>query len=133
MYVALAPYLSAVAGTGSGTDYSDLWWNPAESGWGLNIVQHASRNIFAAWFTYGNDARPLWFTLPGGTWTSSNTFTGAVYSTTGPPANTAFDPARVRASQVGTATLTFSDANNATWAWSINGVSGTKAITRQPY
>ena len=131
VYVALAPYLGAASS--GGIDYTDLWWNPAESGWGLNIIQHASRNIFAVWYTYGNDARPMWFTLPGGTWTASNTFTGAVYSTTGPAASTAFDPARVRATAVGTATLTFSDANNGTWAWSIDGIPGTKAITRQPY
>ena len=131
VYTALAPYLGA--SSGGVTDYSDLWWNPAESGWGLNIIQHASRNIFAVWYTYGIDARPTWFTVPGGTWTSTNTFTGAVYATSGPAANGAFDPARVRANPVGTATLTFSDANNGTWTYDINGTSGTKVISRQPF
>ncbi len=131
VYAALAPYLGATSG--GATDYSDLWWNPSESGWGLNIIQHASRNIFAVWYTYGGDSRPMWFTVPGGTWTASNTFTGSVYATSGPAANAAFDPSRVAASAVGTATLTFSDANNGTWSYTINGVSGTKAITRQPY
>ncbi len=131
VYTALSPYLGAASG--GQVDYSDLWWNPNESGWGLNIIQHASRNIFAVWYTYGNDSKPLWFTVPGGTWTSSTVFTGDVYSTSGPAANGAFNPTLVRATKVGTATLTFSDANNGTWAYTINGVSGTKSITRQPY
>jgi hypothetical protein len=29
--------------------------------------------------------------------------------------------------------LTFSDANDGTWSYSVNGVSGTKAITRQTF
>ena len=131
VYAALAPYLGATPG--GATDYSDLWWNPAESGWGLNVIQHASRNIFAVWYSYDGNALPSWFTMPGGTWTSPNTFTGAVYSTTGPAASKAFDPSRVRATEVGTGTLTFSDANHGTWSYSVNGASGTKAITRQPY
>lgn len=131
VYAALSPYLGAAPA--SSTDYTDLWWNPAESGWGLNIIQHPSRNIFAVWYTYGNDAKPMWFTVPGGTWTSANTFTGLVYSTSGPAANTPFDPARVRVTPVGSATLTFTGANNGTWTYTINGVSGSKAITRQPF
>ena len=62
MYPSLAQYLSAI-------DYSDLWWNPNESGWGLNVVQHASRNIFAVWFTYDANASPRWFVITGGTTT----------------------------------------------------------------
>jgi hypothetical protein len=131
-YPSLASYLSPAAG--GATDYSDLWWNASESGWGLNVIQHASRNIFAVWFTYREDGRPTWFTLPGGTWTSSSTFTGSIYSTAGPPASAAsFDSRQVKVAPVGTGTLTFSDANNGTWAYTINGVSGSKAIARQPY
>jgi hypothetical protein len=34
---------------------------------------------------------------------------------------------------VGTGTLSFSDANHATWTFSINGVTGSKAMTRLQY
>src|SRR5665213_2113077 len=34
---------------------TDLWWNPNESGWGMNIVQHPSGTIFATWYTYDAD------------------------------------------------------------------------------
>ncbi|HEX5633216.1 MAG TPA: S8 family serine peptidase, partial [Gemmatimonadales bacterium] len=32
------------------SNYSDLWWNPAESGWGVNL-EHQGDVIFATWFT----------------------------------------------------------------------------------
>jgi len=30
----------AAAASSTTTDYSDLWWNASESGWGLSITQH---------------------------------------------------------------------------------------------
>jgi hypothetical protein len=130
VYSSLAPYLSATAST---TDYTDLWWNPSESGWGLNLIEHASRNIFGVWYTYGLDAKRIWYVIPGGTWIATNVFQGDIYVTSGPPQTGAFDASRVTRNIVGTGTLTFADANNGTFAFSINGVSGTKAITRQPF
>jgi hypothetical protein len=130
VYSALAQYLGAGAST---VDYTDLWWNPNESGWGLNLIQHASRNIFGVWYTYGLDGKRIWYVVPGGTWIATNVFRGSIYVTSGPPQNGAFDPNRVTVNSVGTATLTFADANNGTFAFSINGISGTKVIARQPF
>jgi len=130
------PSISQYLGTaGSAIDYTDLWWGgESQSGWGLNLIQHATRNIFAVWYTYDATGRMMWYVLPGGTWTSSNVFTGAVYATTGPSASAAtFNAAAVTRRAVGSGTLTFSDANNGTFAFTIDGVSGTKSITRQPY
>lgn len=130
-YPSIAQYLSP---TGSNVDYTDLWFNAAESGWGLNIVEHASHNIFAVWFTYGADGKPAWYVMPGGGWTSPTTFSGNLYSTSGPAASAAtFNGSSVAVHQVGSATLTFSDASTGTWSYTINGVSGSKSITRQPY
>lgn len=114
-------------------DYSDLWWNPDEQGWGLNLVEHASTNMFGVMYTYGPDGKPLWFVLPGGTWVSSNVFGGNWFQVEGPPYSGAFDPAAVHAVQVGTATLTFSDASHGTLAFSVNGTTVVKPIVRQPF
>jgi lysyl endopeptidase len=132
VYPSLAQYLGT---TTTIVDFTDLWWNPNESGWGLNIVQHASRNIFAVWFTYDANGSPRWFVIPGGIWNSAtNTFTAAMYQTSGPAASTAtFNQNLVKVTQVGNATITFTDANNGTFAYTVNGVLGSKAITRQPY
>src|SRR5579862_199993 len=42
------------------TNYQDLWWNPTESGWGINLT-HQGNTIFATWFTYADQGRPFWF------------------------------------------------------------------------
>ncbi|MGZ5078342.1 MAG: hypothetical protein ACXWHZ_02215 [Usitatibacter sp.] len=131
VYPSLAAYLGT-SGSG-GIDYTDLWWNPVESGWGLNLIQHPSGIIFGVWYTYDAAGKRTWFVLPSGSWTSGNVYSGPLYATAGPAFNGSFDPSLVRRTQVGTATLTFSDANNATFAFTVNGVGGVKSITRIPY
>lgn len=44
-----------------------------------------------------------------------------------------FDPTKVVLSNVGMATFTFSDGNNASFAYTVNGHSQAKAITRQVF
>lgn len=130
-YAALSGYLGA--GVAPANDYTDLWWNPGESGWGLNLVQHASRVIFGVWYTYETDGTRTWYVMPSGSWTSTNTYTGPLFTTGGPPFNGPFDPSQVENRQVGSATLTFATANTGTFAYSVDGVSGSKSITRQPF
>ena len=115
-------------------DYTDLWWNPDESGWGLNLIQHPSHVIFGVMYTYEPPNRATWFVLPGGTWSSPTTYSGLFYRVTGPAFNNpAFDSAAVKAVAVGSATLAFSDRDNGTFSFSVNGAQVTKAITRQPF
>jgi hypothetical protein len=45
----------------------------------------------------------------------------------------AFDPAQVQRIEVGTGTLAFSDADNGTFSYTVNGISQTKSITRQVF
>jgi len=40
------------------TDYTDMWWNPAESGWGLSFVQHT--------VGVGEERGPQGLRTPGG-------------------------------------------------------------------
>ena len=129
-YPALAPYLAKTMPT---TDYTDMWWNPNESGWGLNVIQHPSGNLFVVWFTYGSDGTRTWFVMPGGMWSSSNVWTGTLYATTGSAANAAFNPATLQVNTVGSATLSFSNASNGTWSYTVNGTSGYRSVTRQSF
>src|SRR4051812_7271137 len=57
-------------------DFSDLWWNPNESGWGLNLVQHATSKVFGVMYTYEAPNRPLWLVITEGTWVSSLQYSG---------------------------------------------------------
>ncbi len=66
--------------------------------------------------------------------TGSNVFSGTIYQTTGPAFDaTPFDSHQVVATAVGTGSLTFTDANNGTFAYTVNGVSQTKGITREVF
>jgi hypothetical protein len=114
-------------------NYQDLWWAaPAgsESGWGVNLTQQG-QTIFATWFTYDRDQTPLWLSVTAPQ-TAPGTYSGILYRTTGPAFNSVpFRPAAVTATAVGTATFTFTDGNTGTFAYTVNGVTQTKAITRE--
>ena len=114
------------------TNYQDLWWvgGGAEAGWGINLT-HQGDTIFATWFTYDVDGTPLWLSVTAAK-AGPSVYGGQLIRTTGPPFNaTTFDPAKVTRTVVGTAAFTFTSGNAATFAYTVNGVSQTKAITRQ--
>lgn len=51
-----------LASAAFGASATDIWWNPSESGWGVNFAQNGNF-IFATFFIYGppNNA-PTWVT-----------------------------------------------------------------------
>lgn len=113
-------------------NYQDLWWAaPAnsESGWGVNLT-HQGNTIFATWFTYGLDGVSTWFVVAAPK-TAEGTYSGTLYSAAGPPFDAVpFDPTKVVGTVVGAATFTFTDGNTGTFDYTVNGVTQTKAITR---
>jgi hypothetical protein len=114
--------------------HTDMWWNSAESGWGASIVQHGSGAIFGVFFVYAADGTAMWYVLPGGRWTSTTEFDGALYQTRGPLLE-AFDPRNVTISTVGSAVLAFSDTtpDQASVTLTIGGRTIQKAIQRMTY
>ncbi|MGE5094984.1 MAG: hypothetical protein ACM3SO_07585 [Betaproteobacteria bacterium] len=119
---------------GSPPNFQDLWWRaPAgsESGWGVNI-QHQGDILFVTWFTYDASGKGMWLVGSDIARTGPNTFTGSLFTTTGPAFSASpWNPSQVVVTPAGTATFTFSDANNGTFAYTVNGVSQAKPITRQ--
>jgi hypothetical protein len=125
------PFCDAGLSTGALPVYQDLWWNPAESGWGVNIA-HQGNILFVTWFTYDTDGRPTWFVGSDIAKTGNATYAGTLYKTFGPPMTASpWDPTKVTRMPVGSVTLTFRDEDNGTFAYTANGASGSKAITRQ--
>ena len=111
--------------------FQDLWWSgSAENGWGLTIAQHRDV-LFGNLFVYDAQGAPTWYVMPSGSWNAAHTaYTGNLYLPSGSPFF-AYDASRFNVgAAVGTAKLTFADANNATLDYSINGVTGHKDITR---
>ena len=114
-------------------DYSDIWWNPNESGWGLNVAQHAAGQLFATWFVYAADGSPTWYVMPGGHWTAASVFEGDIYRTTGPVVGVTFDPALVTRAKVGTAQLLVGVNGTMTAIFTIDGRLLTKTLQRQSF
>jgi hypothetical protein len=113
-------------------DYTDIWYNPAESGWGVNMVQ-SDTFIFATFFIYGQNGSPTWYTGQL-TYDGSSKYTGGLYATAGTYFAMPWVPGNVSSSQVGTATFTPSAANafEGTLTYSVTGMGTvTKAIQRQ--
>ena len=82
-------------------------------------------------FTYDLDGTPMWLVVTAPK-TAPGTYAGTLYRTTGPAFNAVpFNPASAVPTAVGTATLSFADGNMGTFAYTVNGVSQTKAVTRE--
>ena len=113
----------------------DLWWAaPAgiESGWGINLTEQGNM-IFGTWFTYDVDGSPLWLSVLA-TNAAPNVFSGPLMRTRGPAFSAVpFDPAKVTATPVGTATFTFIDRTRATFAYTVGSVTQSKPITREVF
>jgi hypothetical protein len=115
-----------------GTDYTDIWWYPAESGWGLTLAQHGN-NVFGVLFTYDTDGQPLFVVLSGVTFDGPNSFSGPLYTTTGPYfGNATFDSTQVQVRPVGSASISFS-GRSGTFRSTINGVTRTRPLAQQPF
>ncbi len=113
------------------TNYTDLWWNPDESGWGINL-DHQDSTIFATLFTYDATGEPMWLVMSNGARQADGTYSGTLYRTTGPAFN-AVPFGAVSRLAVGTMSLAFSGPDSATLTYSYNGRTVVKSITRQVF
>ena len=112
------------------TDPSDLWWNSAESGWGMQIVAEGDAS-FATLFVYDAGGLPTFFTATLSL-VAAPTWAGDLYRTSGPYFGAAtFNPALVGLRKVGTLTFTRTSSDAATLQYSVDGVAVSKNVTRQ--
>jgi len=115
--------------------YQDMWWGgPAENGWGVSVVQHRD-TLFSVIYVYDNAGKPTWYVMPGGRWNDDahTGYSGSLYLPHGTPYY-AYNAASLAAgSPVGQANIVFIDAEHAVLNYTINGVSGSKSITRQSF
>ena len=122
--------------TTTAANYTALWWSsPAnsESGWGINITQQGDI-LFATLFTYDSSGNPIWLVMSSGTRQGNgDTFSGALYRTSGSPFNQSFSSSTTKVTQVGTMTISFSGPNNGTLSYSLDGVSVTKNIEKEVF
>jgi len=111
--------------------YTDIWYNPAEPGWGVNLVE-SDNFLFATFFIYGQNGSPTWYTAQL-TWDGSK-FTGGLYATGGTWFAAPWQPGNWSVAQAGTASFQPSSVNayQGTLIYTVNGLGTvSKAIERQ--
>ena len=132
---------AAVLGASIGltANYEGLWWaSPpgSEAGWGINFA-HQGDTIFASWFTYDLTGKGVWLVMTAAK-IAEGVYTGTLFQLTGPP----FDalpfpplnsPGGALQVTVGTGTLTFTDTNRTSFAYTVNGIAQAKTLTRQVF
>jgi YVTN family beta-propeller protein len=135
VFASPVPTCTAGGGAGAMINYQDLWWRaPAgsESGWGVNLT-HQGDVIFATWFTYGADGKGQWLSASAQR-TGNATYAGTLYRSWGPPYNKLpWSAASVTRMPVGNITFTFSDTRAGDMAYTLEGASQSKPITRMVY
>ncbi len=101
-------------------NYQGLWWatGGTESGWGINFVHQGDR-IFGTWYTYDTTGKAWWLSMLAAK-TNDNKYEGDIVATAGPPFNTVPIPPIGPRNKVGTGTLTFTDVNNGSFAYTVN-------------
>jgi hypothetical protein len=126
----LAMMLLAATFSARALEYTDVYYNPAESGWGFFLVQ-SDTTQFLAFFIYGADGKPTWYvavTQDDGT----GKYTGPVYATTGTYFPLPWNPALYGYTEVGTATFEPTDRYHATFTYTVNGAPTViKTVQRQ--
>lgn len=149
----LAGALPAPAQETPASNYTDMWYLPSESGWGVSFTQHTGTNqVFAVWYTYDprqpdpsapGRFKPLWVVMPGGTWTTPTTITGDAFVTGGVPFGALKD-----GTKVGTLSFSFQGTSTVSFTYAIAPAAGlapgdpafglpaffgTRTLTRQPF
>ena len=110
-------------------DYTDLWWNPNESGWGM-AISHQYGDIFLAWYVYDANGKPMWY-VASNCVVSGSSCSGTLYRTTSAPFGPTYDANLFKVFTAGSAIVSFVDANNAVLSYTVDNVTATKTIARQ--
>lgn len=117
-----------------------LWWDPGESGWGLNVIEQGDI-IFGTLFVYDSEGRPRWYSAsnlayspgapPDAGSDSRGRYSGALFESTGPFFGTSFNPAAVDRRQVGTMMVEFFGDDTAYLDYNVGGVTVMRKALRR--
>jgi hypothetical protein len=123
---------SARAST-AGTDITDMWWSPGETGWGVNVV--LQRDVaFLTFFVYDANGNPVWYTSDVHLATDgTSVWSGNLFATVGPWFGGPYAAGNLHVRQAGTATFTLVALNQATLTYTADGVTVTKTLERQTW
>jgi hypothetical protein len=132
----LLPFILALGAVAPAyaVDYTDIWYLPSESGWGVNVVQSGTF-MFVTFFIYGPDRKPTWYTAQL-TKDAAGNFNGPLFATTGTFYGSAWNTQDLSIGQVGTASFQPSGVASAKLVYTVTtpaalAASVSKSIQRQ--
>lgn len=111
-------------------NYTDLWYQPETSGWGLQVT-HLDDLLHLTWYTYDEDREPVYFNGSGSR-DGGQRFSGKLYRTNDgvPLLQVDGTPAASGAREVGSFTLSFSDAGSGLFEYRIGSVVQSRPVQR---
>lgn len=113
----------------AGTDFTGLWFNPAQSGWGLVVMRGASGAYSVTIFHYDVDSSPVWYLAAGAI--NGASFNQPVSAFTGPWFGiTPFNPGLVAGRTAGSVSLNFTSTTTASLAFTVDGRSVATELTK---
>lgn len=121
--LSLVPFVS-----GSMGKFTGIWWDPLESGRGMQIV-HQGNQISGAWYLFDGSGIDQWYTFAGSFNGESGDFDLLRFS--GPALGTFWNADLVRSTVAGTARIEFSSDTLGSFEYNIGGSSG--KIRLQPF
>ncbi len=119
--------LSPLAQAG-GTDYTDVWWNSQQPGWGMNLATQDNR-IYATLHAYDSNGAPLWYVAYLNE-RDDKSFTGDVYSFTSTPTNAPLSPGQATSATRGTLMFVPLSASEGLIRYTIDGQQGEQPVKR---
>lgn len=124
-----AVIVGPAAATPVNVDATDIWYDPNESGWGMQLV-NTDKFVFATLFIYGADGKPTWVTgeLQKG---ETKVWTGPLYATSGTYYGSKWNPAELKVREAGSMTFDMPCCDDGTLVYTIDGVKVTKSVRRQ--
>jgi hypothetical protein len=127
----LAAWLFTAAFATGAQNFTDVYYTPGEGGWGTFVVQSDTFQ-FLAFFVYGQDGKPTWYSAYLNRDAAGN-YTGELYASTGSYYAGPWDPTIQHNNPVGTASFAPSDIYHATLTYTITGLPPVqKPIERIP-
>jgi hypothetical protein len=128
-----ASWALGAAAAGSNT-YTDLWWNPQQSGWGANIAQQGDI-AFVTLYVHGPDGRPTWYFAPDARKFATDAaglpaFHGPLYTANGPWFGGPFDPGSVTTRLVGSLVIEPRGGGELYLEYDVDGVTISRTIRR---
>jgi hypothetical protein len=121
-----------LGGPKAATDnFQDLWWNPGDQGWGMNIA-HQGDVLFATYYTYDAAGKGVWYAMSN-TVKAGSAYAGPIQMMRGPAFDSAWDATKVSATSTGTASFRFDGNGIGAFDYALGGDGATKTMVRMAF